>query len=61
MSECKVSDEGTRVTIPVGQVEFRAGGNTIWVHSPDGRLDGAAYQVLRQDRRCDMRQKSRVA
>lgn len=27
---------GARVVIPVCQIEFHVGGNTIWIHSPIG-------------------------
>jgi hypothetical protein len=28
--------KGQTVTIPVSLIEFREGGNTLWVHSPTG-------------------------
>jgi|GEM_PF-5035629 len=28
--------QGDRISIPVAMLEFRDGGNTIWIHSPTG-------------------------
>lgn len=35
MKEIEV-ERGACVQIPVAQLEFHVGGNTIWVHSPQG-------------------------
>lgn len=31
-----MSRKGTTVMIPVSAIEFREGGNTLWIHGPQG-------------------------
>ncbi len=35
MTKTKLAD-GTKISIPVCEIEFRVGSNTIWIHSPTG-------------------------
>lgn len=36
MSKRPIIKKGDRVTVPAAQIEFVQGGDTLWIHGPDG-------------------------